>query len=115
MAAMLAYKIFRAAEWQVLCADGKTDGAPVDRADGYIHMSTAAQVRETLARHFAGEAGLVLVAVDIDAAGDAIRWERSRGGADFPHLYRAMTMDDVTWHRPIALEDGRHVLPDGLA
>ncbi|MGR3756760.1 MAG: DUF952 domain-containing protein [Tranquillimonas sp.] len=103
---MLIYKIFRAQEWAAMRAAGETDGAPVDLADGYIHFSTAAQAPGTLAKHFAGESGLELVAVDAEALGPALRWEASRGGAPFPHLYRKLRMADVLWSRPIP--------PDGL-
>jgi len=103
---MLIYKIFRAQEWAAMRAAGETDGAPVDLADGYIHFSTAAQAPGTLAKHFAGESGLELVAVDAEALGPALRWEASRGGALFPHLYRKLRMADVLWSRPIP--------PDGL-
>lgn len=108
---MLIYKIFRSAEWAELEAAGVTLGAPVDRSDGYVHFSTAAQVAETLRRHFAGERGLWLLAVDADAAGAAIRWEPSRGGALFPHLYRPLARADVLWARPLG--DGE--IPEGLA
>jgi len=104
---MLIYKVFRAGEWAGLEATGDTRGAPVDLADGYVHFSTAAQLGETLRRHFGGERDLWLLAVDADAARDAIRWEPSRGGALFPHLYRPLAMADVLWARRI--EDG----PDG--
>ena len=77
---MLIYKVFRAAEWAELEAAGETAGAPVDRADGFVHFSTAGQLAGTLARHFAGESGLVLAAVEAGAAGEALRWEPSRGG-----------------------------------
>jgi uncharacterized protein (DUF952 family) len=109
---MMIYKIFRAAEWQALVAAGETAGAPVDLADGYIHFSTAAQAAETAAKHFAGAEGLVLAAVDADALGDALRWEPSRGGALFPHLYRALRRTDVAWHAPLPLgPDGAHAFP----
>ncbi|HET9068457.1 MAG TPA: DUF952 domain-containing protein [Amaricoccus sp.] len=98
---MLIYKVFRAGEWAELEAAGETAGAPVDRADGFVHFSTAGQLAETLARHFAGEAGLVLVAVEAEAAGPALRWEPSRGGALFPHLHRRLGMADVLWARPL--------------
>ena len=111
---MLIYKIFRADEWAALRRDGTTLGAPVDLADGYIHISTAGQVRETAARHFADEDGLVLLALDADALGDDLRWEPSRGGALFPHLYRALAMDDVVWSAPLPLADGVHSFPEGL-
>lgn len=105
--AMLAYKILRPAEFDAFRTAGRTDGAPVDLADGYIHLSTAAQVAETLARHFAGESGLVLLAVETDAM-DALRWEPSRGGQLFPHLYRALRAGDVLWSRPIPLGPRGH-------
>jgi uncharacterized protein (DUF952 family) len=108
---MLIYKIFRAPEWAALEAAGETAGAPVDLADGYVHFSTAAQVAETAARYFAGEKGLVLVAVDTAATGADLRWEPSRGGALFPHLYRALRMTDVVWHAPLPLVDGQHRFP----
>ena len=109
---MHIYKIFRAAEWQALVTAGETAGAPVDLADGYIHFSTAAQAAETAAKHFAGADGLVLAAVDADALGDAQRWEPSRGGALFPHLYRPLRLADVAWHAPLPLgPDGAHTFP----
>jgi uncharacterized protein (DUF952 family) len=111
---MLIYKIFRAPEWQVLVDHGETDGAPIDIADGFVHFSTATQAAETAAKHFAGEADLILVALDADALGDALKWEVSRGGAEFPHLYRKMTMDDVSWHKPLPLIDGAHQFPEEM-
>jgi uncharacterized protein (DUF952 family) len=98
---MLIYKVLRAAEWSELAARGETPGAPVDLADGFVHFSTAEQLPETLARHFAGEAGLMLLAVDADAAGPALAWEPSRGGALFPHLYRTLVLGDVLWAKPL--------------
>lgn len=108
---MLIYKIFRAPEWAALQAEGQTLGAPIDVADGYVHFSTAAQARETAAKHFAGEDGLVLLALEADDLGDALRWEPSRGGALFPHLYRALRLSDVLWHRDLPLVDGQHRFP----
>ena len=94
-----------------LTANGTTPGAPVDIADGFVHFSTAEQAAETAARHFAGEEGLSLLAVEADTLGDALKWEPSRGGALFPHLYRDLTVADVVWTRPMPLENGAHVLP----
>ncbi|WP_025050759.1 DUF952 domain-containing protein [Sulfitobacter noctilucae] len=111
---MLIFKIFRVDEWQDLRTRGETEGAPIDLADGYIHFSTAAQAAETAAKHFAGAEGLFLVAVDADAAGDALKWEVSRGDALFPHLYRKMTLADVVWAQPLPLVDGAHEFPAGL-
>lgn len=105
---MLIYKIFRPAEWADLQARGATAGAPVDRADGYVHFSTAAQLPVTLARHFAGEDGLTLLACDSDALGTDLRWEISRGGEDFPHLYRSLRLEDVLWTRPLTLTAQGH-------
>jgi len=109
---MLIYKIFRADEWTALEADGKTRGAPIDLADGYIHFSTADQVRDTAAKHFAGAEDLVLAAVEADTLGDALKWEPSRGGALFPHLYAVLRHADVAWHVELPLRDGAHVFPD---
>jgi uncharacterized protein (DUF952 family) len=99
---VLIYKVMRAGEWAELEARGESLGAPVDRADGYVHFSTAGQLAGTLAKHFAGETGLVLLAVEVEQAGSAIRWEPSRGGALFAHLYRALALADVVWARPLA-------------
>ena len=112
---MLIYKILRPGEWAELEAKGESRGAPVDIADGYVHFSTAAQVAETLRRHFAGERGLWLLAVGAEAAGGAIRWEPSRGGALFPHLYRPLLRSDVVWARPIADGAEGPVAPEDLA
>ena len=111
-AAMLIYKIFRADEWSTLQADGVTDGAPIDVADGYVHFSTAEQAQETAAKHFAGEEGLVLLALQAEALGDDLKWEPSRGGQLFPHLYRALRIEDVLWDRPLPLVNGVHAFPD---
>lgn len=110
---MLIYKIFRAPEWALLRSQGTTVGAPIDVADGYIHFSTASQAAETAAKHFAGVDDLFLIAVDEDALGDDLKWETSRGGALFPHLYREMTIADVHWAQPLPLTDGVHEFPAG--
>jgi len=111
---MLIYKIFRRPEWDTFTAAGQTRGAPVDLADGYIHISTAAQVAETAARHFAGESDLVLVALDADALGADLRWEPSRGGALFPHLYRDLLLADVVWDKSLPLGAAGHIFPEGV-
>ena len=110
---MLIYKIFTEEEFAALARDGVTEGAPVDLADGFIHFSTAAQVRETAAKHFAGAEGLVLAAVDPASVEDALKWEPSRGGALFPHLYGPLRLADVAWLVPLPLgPDGRHAFPE---
>lgn len=110
---MPIYKIFRADEWAAFEATGRSSGARVDLEDGFIHFSSASQVRETAAKHFAGETGLILVAVDADALGAALRWEPSRGGALFPHLYADLTMESVISIHTLALcTNGVHALPE---
>ena len=107
------YKICPTAAWREAERNGIFRGSPVDLRDGYIHFSTAGQVVETAAKHFAGAADLVLVAVDAGALGAALTWELSRGGALFPHLYGVLTLDAVLWVKPLPLgADGRHVLPE---
>ncbi|NNU81183.1 DUF952 domain-containing protein [Halovulum dunhuangense] len=104
---MLIYKIFRADEYAAFDASGESAGAPVDLADGYIHLSTAEQVKETAAKHFAGETGLMLLALEADTL-HALKWEPSRGGQLFPHLYRPLRRADMLWARPLPLRDGVH-------
>ena len=103
----LIYKILRPDEWLRLSAEGVFQGSPVDLHDGFIHFSAADQVTETLARHFADETEVVLLAVDADAVGDALRWEVSRGGALFPHLYASLRLGDVLEVRRLMAEPGR--------
>ena len=104
----LIFKIVAAEAWRAAAAAGVFVGSAVDRNDGYIHFSTAAQAPETAAKWFAGCEDLVLVAVEADALGPALRWEPSRGGALFPHLYGALPLAAVAWARPLRLEsDGR--------
>lgn len=103
----LIYKILRPKEWLRLSVDGDFPGSPEDLQDGFVHLSTADQVTETLARHFAGEGEVVLVAFDSDQAGDSLRWEVSRGGALFPHLYAPLRLADVRETRRLKAEPGR--------
>ena len=111
---MLILKILRRPEWDAFRAQGLTAGAPVDLADGFIHFSTPAQVAETAARHFAQESDLVLVAVDPDALGPALKWEPSRGGQLFPHLYRPLRLDEVVRDKSLPLGATGHIFPEGL-
>ncbi len=104
----LIYKIVSAPEWRAAEAEGVFKGAAVDLADGYIHFSTAEQSEETAARHFAGQADLLLVTVEAGRLGDALKWEVSRGGALFPHLYAPLALDAVTRVAPLPLCGGRH-------
>jgi uncharacterized protein (DUF952 family) len=106
----LIFKIAGALEWRAAEASGVFAGSDADRADGFIHFSTAAQAAETAAKWFAGRADLVLAAIDSEALGIALRWEPSRGGAVFPHLYGPLLFSAVRWTRALPLgADGRHV------
>lgn len=106
------YKICPADLWRAAERDGVFRGAPVDLADGFIHFSTAAQVVETASKHFAGQSDLLLVRVHADKFGDRLKWEPSRGGALFPHLYGTLDVGDVDRVEPLPLgTDGRHVFP----
>ncbi|HVB90329.1 MAG TPA: DUF952 domain-containing protein [Beijerinckiaceae bacterium] len=111
----LVYKITPAELWRAAQAQDRFEGAPLDLADGYIHLSTLAQVRETAEKHFAGQRDLMLVAIETAALGDALKWEVSRGGALFPHCYGAIPLSAVRSIAAIPVDaDGALVL-DGLA
>jgi uncharacterized protein (DUF952 family) len=106
-----AYKVLTADQMADLEA-GTFEGAPIDLADGYIHLSTRDQLTETVDKHFAGQTDLHVAAVDLAAHGDAIRWEVSRGGAQFPHLYGRLTLETVVAYSPLERdEDGSVKLP----
>jgi uncharacterized protein (DUF952 family) len=102
------YKICERAEWHRATETGIYQGSAVDARDGFIHFSTAEQTAETAARHFAARTNLMLIAVDADLLGAALKWEPSRGGALFPHLYAALPLNAVRWTKPLPDEvDGR--------
>jgi uncharacterized protein (DUF952 family) len=110
------YKICTAAEWREAERSGVYRGSAVDRKDGFIHFSSSRQVEETAAKHFAGQDDLVLVAVDDAALGHRLKWEPSRGGGLFPHLYGDMYLKAVRSVEPLPLdENGRHVFPDAAS
>lgn len=107
------YKICADVLWGEAERAGVFRGAPVDARDGFIHFSSATQVRETAAKYFAGAKDLMLIAVDADALGDALKWELSRDGDLFPHLYGELPLAAVLWARPLPLGiDQRHVFPE---
>jgi uncharacterized protein (DUF952 family) len=109
----LIYKICPRALWERAEHAGAFVGAPVDLKDGYIHFSTAAQLSETAEKHFRRQTDLLLVAVDEGRLGENLRYEPSRGGALFPHLYAALPLDAVAWVVPLPLAaDGTHAIPD---
>jgi uncharacterized protein (DUF952 family) len=109
----LIYKICSEPLWRQAQRAGVFAGAPVDVQDGFIHLSTAAQVRETAMKHFGGKRDLLLIAVDADALGPDLRYEPFRGGQLFPHVYGPLPLSAVRWVKPLPLgADGRHVFPE---
>ncbi|MCA1909461.1 MAG: DUF952 domain-containing protein [Magnetospirillum sp.] len=109
----IIYHMCRAEEWQAAQETGLYPGSSQDREDGFIHFSTAAQVKESAAKHRAGQDGLLLLAVDAHALGDALKWEPSRGGQLFPHLYGALPVVAALNVVPLPLgADGVHIFPD---
>jgi uncharacterized protein (DUF952 family) len=110
------YKICTETAWRASEKAGRFDGAPIDLADGFIHFSNAEQVKETAAKHFAGQRDLLLVAFDAEALGNALKWEVSRGGALFPHLYATIDPSTALWVKALPLgADGSHVFPADLS
>ncbi len=110
------YHICRRDEWQAAETAGAYRGSSQDQADGFIHFSGHAQVVESAAKHRAGQAGLVLLSVDPDALGAALKWEESRGGALFPHLFGELPPSAVLRVDDLPLgEDGRHIFPTGFS
>jgi uncharacterized protein (DUF952 family) len=107
------YKICQWKEWLAAERHGEFRGSDADARDGFIHFSIAAQLAGTAAKHFAGATDLLLVAVDGGALGEALKWETSRGGELFPHLYAALPLQAVRWTRPLADEaNGIRPLPE---
>ena len=112
LARMLIFKLFRKDEWLKFKTSGKTDGAPIDVSDGFIHFSKASQVKETAAKHFKGEKDLILVSCDADNLESDLKWEVSRGGDLFPHLYRKLLLKDIISQIEIPKIDGIYKFPD---
>lgn len=111
---MQIYKIFLGPQWAELEAKGETLGAPIDLADGFVHFSTATQAGETAAKYFSGFDGLMLIAFEAEQMGGALKWEPSRGGDLFPHLYRALRHDEVVWAKPLPFKNGTHIFPQEM-
>jgi uncharacterized protein (DUF952 family) len=109
----IIYKICSEILWHEAEKVNSFTGVPIDRQDGYLHFSTAKQVKETADKHFAGQKDLLLIAIDADKLGPALRYEPSRGGGLFPHLYAPLALSAVLWVKPLPIgPDGRHVFPD---
>lgn len=109
----LAYKVLTADQKDSLLKERIFHGAPVDLADGYIHLSSADQLAGTLDKHFAGQVDLYVAAVDLQQLGDKVRWEAARGGELFPHLYAALPLSAVTNCAPVQRDEQRKVLLPG--
>lgn len=107
------YKIAKRTDWDAARVEGELKGTPVDLADGYIHFSTAAQLAETLSKHYGGQSGLVIATIDPDLLPQKLKWEPSRGGQLFPHLYVPLPMAAVIAERALdAGPDGGFDLPE---
>lgn len=106
----VAYKVLTADQLAVLETDGVFAGAPIDLADGYIHLSTHAQLTETVDKHFAGQTGLWVAAIDLDALGPAVKWEESRGGQLFPHIYGDLPLSAVLAYGELVRDDAGAVM-----
>lgn len=110
------YKILADAAYDAAKSEGRFVGTADDLRDGFIHFSAGHQVAETLAKHYPGQVELVLLSVDPDRLGPALKWEKSRGGDLFPHLYGPLDLDAIVAAAPLALDDDdRHILPEGVA
>ena len=107
----ILYKIIDAEAWGVAVADGMFHGAAIDLRDGYIHLSTAAQVKETARLHFAGVTDLLLVAIHEAQVAGRLKWEASRGGQLFPHVYGTIDPPQIVWAKPLPWDGGTHVFP----
>jgi uncharacterized protein (DUF952 family) len=105
----LVYKVLSRAQWAEAQRDGVFHGAAIDLSDGYIHFSTAEQLQETVRRHFGARDDLVLLALEAEELGAALRWEPSRGGALFPHLYADLQLGSVLWSKPFASPDAEAI------
>ncbi len=109
----IIFHMARTTEWDAAQTAGSYQGAAEDRADGFIHFSTATQVKESAAKHRTSEPNLILVACNSDALGASLKWEEARGGARFPHLYGDIPLSAVVWAVPLPLDsDGVHIFPD---
>jgi uncharacterized protein (DUF952 family) len=105
------FKILDSALFQQALAAGRFQGVEIDLKDGFIHFSSAAQVRETARLHFAGRQGLMILAVTAESLGDGLKWEASRGGQLFPHLYGPLDMKLLLWAKPLVWNGGAHDFP----
>jgi uncharacterized protein (DUF952 family) len=111
---MKIYKILDKADWSGLRKTGRFSGSADDRRDGFIHLSTASQIRGTATKHFAGRSDLVLLEIDMDRLGDGLRWESSRDGQLFPHFHDVLFQDMIVLSWPLPWDGIAHIFPAGL-
>ena len=111
----LIYKICPASDWEAARTEGSFRGSAIDLKDGFIHLSAPHQVRETARRHFAGQQGLVLVAFEADDFGASLKWEASRGGDLFPHVYGVLPVGSARWVAPLPLGAQGHTFPEDVS
>jgi uncharacterized protein (DUF952 family) len=111
---MKIYKILDKTDWAILRKSGRFEGSADDKRDGFIHLSTAAQLRGTAAKHFSGRGDLALLEIEAERIGDALRWEPSRDGLLFPHLHGVLMQDMVVLSRPLPWDGITHLFPAGL-
>lgn len=108
------YKVLGRDEWEKAVTQGVFEGSAVDRRDGFIHFSTAPQLRETVRRHFAARADLMLLAIEAEALGASLKWEKSRGGDLFPHLYSPLPLDKIRHAAPLNWQGTTHDFPSDI-
>tara|TARA_B100000212_G_scaffold271623_1_gene211050 strand:+ start:149 stop:541 length:393 start_codon:yes stop_codon:yes gene_type:complete len=115
LAVMYIFKLFKIEEWLQFKALGKTDGAPIDMIDGFIHFSKASQVKETAAKHFKADRDLILLSCNAENLKPDLKWEISRGGELFPHLYRELELKDIEAQYDIPKVNGLYKFPDFIS
>ena len=108
------YKIMQQSQWEATQLRGMFVGSEIDLKDGFIHLSASHQVRETAEKHFGGQSGLCLVSVNSEKLGDILKWEVSRGGALFPHVYGQLSFASIDAASPLPLRNGKHIFPESF-
>ncbi len=111
---MVIYKVLTENEFIAFEKNRTSYGSPLDKADGFVHLSTKKQLLGTLKKHFFGEKSLILMAVETTKIQNSLKWEKSRHGQLFPHLYSALSYEDALWFAPIEFIDSQHIIPSGL-
>ena len=111
---MIIYKVLTKDEVLTVENEGETFGSKKDLLDGFIHFSQKEQLRETLEKYYRREQKLILMAVQVDSVQENLKWEKSRAGKLFPHLYSKLGFESAIWFAPIELDEGAYILPSGI-